>query len=272
MAVEPGPESVAAVQSLADVRWMRWGIAFIWLATGLSVLHPEYRRIGEEWLTRLGVQSWLMYITCAGEVLLGLRVALGRASTWITLLQVALILGFSAILAMLDPWLLVDRFGMLTKNLPLLALIVTAWLVERAGWTRRAVWLLRGGMAVIWITEGLNPKIFFVIEAERQTVTASGVPFADRPDLFLFFLGLAQTLSGVGALLLRGWPLRILLVCQLAALVILPLLVSLQQPELWWHPFGPFTKTVPILVGTWMVLRHCTPLLRTPNGARGAEG
>jgi hypothetical protein len=240
---------------------MQLGIAFIWLATGLGVLHPVYREIGVGFLDRLGLPPWLMYATCAGEVALGLRVAFGRPSTWLTLLQTALVLGFSVILARIYPWLLVDRFGMLSKNLPLLALIGTAWLVEREGWTRRAAWLLRVGMASIWITEGLFPKILFVIPAEIETVAASGiVPI--NPELFLFGLGLAQALSGVLALSLTGWPLRILLMCQLAALVVLPLLVSFQLPDLWVHPFGPLTKNVPILVGTWLVLRRCTGPLR----------
>jgi hypothetical protein len=266
------PEADGSARAVADARWMHVGIAFVWLATGLAVLHPEYRRIGMGYLDRLGLPALVMYATCAGEVVLGLCVVFGRSATWLTLLQAALIVGFSVILALLDPWLLVDRFGMLTKNLPLLALIGTAWLVEREGWTTRAAWLLRGGMAIIWITEGLFPKIFFVVDAERQTVTASGVPFGDRPDVFLFFLGMAQALSGALALLLRGWLLRIVLVCQMAALIVLPLLVSRLQPELWWHPFGPFTKTVPILVGTWMVLWRCTPLPRTPSGAGSAAG
>jgi hypothetical protein len=29
-------------------RWLRWSVAFVWLATGLSVLHPDYREVGHD--------------------------------------------------------------------------------------------------------------------------------------------------------------------------------------------------------------------------------
>ena len=48
-------------------------VAFVWLATGLLVLHPYYREQGQEALGRLGLPDWFMYATCAAEVLLGLR-------------------------------------------------------------------------------------------------------------------------------------------------------------------------------------------------------
>src|SRR5690349_18829885 len=114
------------------VRWeeraLCGGAGFVWLVTGLGVLHPYYREVGNAYLARLGLPDGLMYATCAGEVLLGLRVALGRATTAVTALQVVVIAGFTAILAILDPPLLVHPDGVLTKNLPLLATIGTAWL------------------------------------------------------------------------------------------------------------------------------------------------
>src|SRR5262245_42135805 len=115
----------------ADGRWLRWSVAFVWLATGVAVLHPYYRQIGRGYLAPLGLPDAVMVATCAAEVLLGLRVALGKATAGVSALQAVLILGFTSILAWLDPWLLVHPFGVLTKNLPLLAVIGTAWLVER---------------------------------------------------------------------------------------------------------------------------------------------
>src|SRR5262249_55493786 len=50
-----------------EARWLSWGVAFVWLATGLLVLHPRYREIGHDYLSRLGLPDWLMYATCAGE-------------------------------------------------------------------------------------------------------------------------------------------------------------------------------------------------------------
>jgi uncharacterized protein YqjF (DUF2071 family) len=224
-------------------------VAFVWLATGVSVVHPYYREIGDSYLGRIGLPSWIMVATCAFEVALGLRVALGRASTWLVAFQLALVLGFTTILGVTEPLLLAHPFGVLSKNLPLLAALGTAWLVEREGFSSRAERLLRVGMASIWITEGLFPKILFQQSMELEVVRRSGlVPV--EPSTFLLFMGAAQVASGIAVLVLDGRARRALLACQAASLLVLPLLVALPEPTLFVHPFGPMTKNVPILAGT----------------------
>jgi hypothetical protein len=239
----------------SEARLLRWAVAFVWLATGLLVLAPYYRTIGGGNLSRLGLPNGVMYATCLAEIALGLRVALGRTATWLMILQVGMILTFSAVLAVLEPMMLVSPFGFLTKNIPLLAMIVVAWLLEREGWTPRAVWLLRAGIGLIWITEGLVPKVFFQQEAELLVVAESGLVPGD-PGEFLFWLGLAEAASGLLVFALHGTVLRIVLSCQLVALLLLPLLVSWQHPEYWTHPFGGLTKNMAILTGTWVLLRR----------------
>ncbi len=237
-----------------DSQLLRAGIALVWLATGLLVLHPAYREVGSFYLHRLGLPDWLMFVTCGLEVLLGLRVLLGPAATWLAILQAAMILGFTAILAFLDPMLLVHPFGYLTKNVPLLAMIGTAWLLEREGWSVRAYWLLRAGIGLIWISEGLLPKVLFQQETELRLVAESGLMAGDPGD-YLFWLGLAEAASGVAVLMFPPRLMRIILACQIAALVVLPLAISWQHPELWLHPFGGMTKTVAILIGSIVLIR-----------------
>ena len=77
-----------------SARWFRWAIAFVWLSSGLLVFHSDYREIGKDYLDQLGLPLWLMYATCAAEVLLGLYVAAKPARGWVTCLQVVLIVGF----------------------------------------------------------------------------------------------------------------------------------------------------------------------------------
>jgi hypothetical protein len=242
-----------------ETRWLRWSVAFVWLVTGVSVLHPYYRQTGSGYLAPLGLPDWVMVVTCAFEIVLGLRVALGPASTWVTAVQIVLVLGFTAILGVSHPELLVNPFGMLTKNLPLLAVVGTAWLVEREGWSLRALWLLRAGVAVIWITEGIFPKILFQQEAELAMVRRTPLLLA-VPSGFLVFMGVCEAASGAGVLLLRGRPYRYLLACQLMALVGLPLLAGVMDPTLWVHPFEPLFKNVPIIAATVMLLRHAAPV------------
>ncbi len=239
----------------ADARRLCWAVAFVWLATGVTVLDPYYRAVGHEYLARLGLPDWVMVVTCVAEVLLAIRVALGPASTWITLLQVGAVVTFTAILGVLDPWLLVNPFGMLTKNIPLLAALGTAWLVERDGWTPRALWLLRLGIAAVWLTEGIFPKILFQ-QREELDMVARCAPAWLAPSALLVVVGVCEAASGVGVLLLRGRPLRWLLGLQLAALLVLPLFAGFLDPRLWVHPFEPLVKNVPIVAGTVVLLRR----------------
>lgn len=228
---------------------MRAGVASLWLATGLLVVTPYYREVGQQWLSRLGLGDWAMYLCCLGEILLGIRLLFPWGRPW-ALVQCAAVLGFSVVLGVLDPMLLVHPFGMVSKNLPFLGLVAAVALVQAEGWTARALWTLRLGMAVVWFTEGLLPKVFFQQPVELAVVANSGlVPF--DPGTFLMGLGLAQAASGAAALLLRGRTAAVLLFFQGLAVIVLPALVSWQDPTLWLHPFGPMTKNIPILVGTW---------------------
>jgi hypothetical protein len=247
-----------------ELRFLCLGVASIWLTTGVFVVHPYYRMIGAGWLARLHLPAWPMFATCALEVVLAAVVAFVRPRAWLCAGQVAMIVAFTAILAVLDPMLLVHPFGMLTKNIAIVAAIVTACLVAREGVSPRAIWVLRVGMAAPWITEGLLPKLLFQQSFELVVVQNSGlVPI--NPALFLRILGAAQLASGVLALVLRGRPLRVLLWAQAASLVVLPILVSSQDLRLWFHPFGPFTKNVPILVGTLLLAARWTSTSSRPS-------
>lgn len=243
--------------SRSEILWLKAGTASLWLTTALGVLHPYYRSVGHDWLSRLGLPDALMWATCAGELGLGLIILALPPRWWLMAAQVGGVTVFTAILAVLEPSLLVHPFGMLSKNYPFIALVISTWLVAREGWTPRALGILRFGMALIWITEGLFPKLLFPQAMELAVVANSGLVPMSAPA-FLSFLGFAQLASGVLALVLRGRWLRWLLVAQVAALVVLPALVSWQDPMLWFHPFGPMTKNVPILFGTLGVLRRCT--------------
>jgi hypothetical protein len=239
-----------------DLRWLSWGAGLIWLTTGLGVFHPYYRQVGEQYLDRLHLSHGLMWAACGLEIVLAIVVMTRRPSTPLVALQVAMIAGFTLVLAVAEPMLLVHPFGVLSKNYPLVAMLLASWLVAREGWSPRATWLLRGGMAMVWVTEGLFPKILFQQPMELTVVAQSSlVPMS--PSVFLVLLGVAQFASGIAALLLEGRLLKALLIAQAAALVVLPLLVSWNMPELWVHPFGPMTKNLPLIAGTLVVIRRC---------------
>lgn len=242
--------------TLGEIRWLKAGTASIWLTTALGVLHPYYRSVGHEWLSRLGLPDWLMWLTCAGELVLAVLIIALEPKWWLMAAQAAGVAVFTIILAVLEPMLLVHPFGMLSKNYPFIALVVATWLVAKEGWTPRATWTLRAGMALVWMTEGLFPKVFFQQPLELAVVSNSGLVPISAP-VFLMLLGFAQLGSGVLALVLKGRLLSWLLGAQVAALVVLPALVSWQDAMLWFHPFGPMTKNIPIIFGTLGALHRC---------------
>lgn len=237
-----------------ELWWLRAGTASIWLLTALGVLHPYYREVGHAYLAQLGLPDALMWLACAGELALALIILTVRPATWLMAAQVAGVAFFTLVLGALEPMLLVHPYGVLSKNYPFVALVVTTWLVSREGWSARATWWLRGGMALVWVTEGLFPKVFFQQPLELAVVAGAGVPMS--PGVFLMLLGVAQAASGVLAVVLKGPLLRALVAFQAASLIILPLAVSWQDPTLWFHPFGPMTKNVPILFGTLLVVHR----------------
>ncbi len=248
------PSAPGAGADPALERLLRGSVAVVWLATGVLVVHPFYRAVGAQWLRRLGLGPSLMFATCAAEVALAALILARPTSFLVAAAQTSAVVVFTGLLTGLDPMLLAHPLGVLTKNLPLIAVVWTAYLAATEGFTRRAAWLLRGGMAAIWITEGLLPKILFQQPLELALVESWGLAPASR---VLVATGLAQIAGGVLALVLRGRALRLVLAAQLAALVVLPALVSIAMPSLWAHPFGPLTKNLPILVGTYVLLRRC---------------
>jgi uncharacterized membrane protein YphA (DoxX/SURF4 family) len=239
---------------------LRAGVAFIWLATGLAVLHPEYRREGAAALAPLGLPPWVMVVTCAGEVLLGLRVLLGRAATWLTALQLAAILTFTAILSYSQPELLYDPWGRLTKNLPLAAMVAVLWLAEREGWTSRAVWLLRLGVAWVWLIDGAILKMYLARATPWTAFLLGHLPGLEDTPRNVRLVGALEVLVALVSCLPhlrwlpRGGAPLFALNAQIAALIGATLLGTIQEPLLWVHPFGPLTKNVSWLLGTVALL------------------
>jgi hypothetical protein len=241
---------------------LRGAIAFIWLATGLGVLHPYYRDVGRAYLVdRLHLPEALMYLACVLEVILGLYILVAPPRRWLTLAQVALILFYTVVLAFAEPPLLVHPFGILSKNVPLAALIVTAQFVENEGWTFRARWTLLSGLAFIWVWEGLMVCVLAQPVALREVLAFTRLNEEQR-RLLLIAAGVGQALGGVALLLLPDRWRRWLLALQALGLVIICVLVTWYDARLWFHPFGPITKNVPLLAGT--LLAWC---LEPPSSA-----
>jgi hypothetical protein len=256
----PLPAEKPDRRAAAASRWLRLGVAFVWLWTGLAVLHPHYRELGESFLAPLGLPPAVMYATCAAEVLLGLRVALGRAATWLTLLQVMLIVGFTGILSVTEPRLWLDAFGVLTKNLALLVMIGTAWLLEREGWSERAVRLFREGLALFWVVDG----------SLMVGVGVLGNP-AELPGSVVWGFGAFEIALAVQVTITRGKVPAITRDSYLVFLLLVTVVASVASPLLWFHPFGPLTKNVAVAVAALVLMGGPWAVFGSPgdDGPRG---
>lgn len=256
--LSPRPWPAAAAET-----WLRRGVAAVWLATGLGVLHPYYRAVGHDTLSRLGLPDLLMYATCAAEVVLGAVLWFRPTDRLQAIAQIGPVLVFTVILVGLEPALLVHPFGVLSKNLPLLGAVWLAWQIRDRGLDPALERPLRAATAIVWFTEGLLPKQLFLSPLELTVVEQGlGVPASWAAPL-IHLAGALQIAAGLGVLLLRGRALVALLLALSLGLVGLPGLVLSVLPEMAFHPFGPLSKNLPVLA-------LCLTLARWPGAARSA--
>jgi hypothetical protein len=231
-------------------------VAAVWAITAATVFSETDCRIGAESLTRLGLPVWPMPATCALEaVLAGVLLVTGRRRALVPF-QVAMVASFTVILGAAEPRLLVGPFGFPSENVPLCAAAVLDWRLHRDGWTPGNERLLAWAMAIAWFTEGLFPKMLFQQTVEPQMadrLTGGAVPAA----ALIGALGLVQVVSFGAALALRGRALRVVLGLEVHARVGLPVFAGTLEPWPWVHPFGPSSKNLPLLAGTWLRWTRC---------------
>ncbi|MBI5498283.1 MAG: hypothetical protein HY904_24995 [Deltaproteobacteria bacterium] len=239
--------------TLTDERLLRSSVGAVWLLTAVTCVFPSYQAVGNTYLSRLGLGPSWMYATCVAEGVVALVVLARPTGAWLTALQVAAVTVFTLVLAVMEPMLLVSPFGFLSKNVPFVLVAWAAWELGHGDPQDRARRLVRSAAALPWLTEGLLPKILFQQGVELALVPRLGL--STSPALVVGALGVAQLLSGVAALLLRGGALRAVLAAQAAALVLLPVVIGALEPALWVHPFGPFSKNLPILAATLVAFR-----------------
>ena len=231
-------------------------VAFVWAWTAVGVIHPWYREMGMGYLAPLGLPSWVMWGTCVAEAMLAGVILYTPPARWLVAVQTAMIAAFSTILIVSSPILLVHPMGVLTKNIPLLAVLWGGLELYRHGWTPMARGTLRFGMGIIWITEGLFPKLLFQQPVELVLVESLLPSFPVPASLVIMAVGLAQVGAGLLVFTLRGRCSAALLYLLAAALIVLPLGFTFVTPEAWFDPFGPFSKNVPILAGTLVLAYH----------------
>jgi uncharacterized protein YbjT (DUF2867 family) len=105
-------------------------------------------------------------------------------------------------------------------------------------------WLLRAGIAAMWLIAGIVSLGLYPIDSSLRLLAQIGVPVSLAPVL-LTGAALLDILLGMLSL----WPRapRWLWSAQIALVATYTLILTLRLPQLWLEPFGPVAKNLPIL-------------------------
>lgn len=137
--VTPAVGELLRLRALAAWRnaLLRCCLAIVWLATAVvsALIHPAQDSLAM--LARVGLDGWpataALYGAAALDAVLGIAcIVRPRRALW--LVQAALILGYSAVIAACLPEYLWHPFGPLLKNLPILAILLILFAEEKS-WT-----------------------------------------------------------------------------------------------------------------------------------------
>jgi len=80
------------------------------------------------------LQPALLHLAAAADMLIGIGCLLLARKAWFWLLQMALVAGYTAIITLWLPWFWAHPFGPVTKNIPLLALLLLMYMRARDRW------------------------------------------------------------------------------------------------------------------------------------------
>lgn len=107
-------------------------------------------------------------------------------------------------------------------------------------------WWSRICLGLVWIYEGLVPKLIWVNDLPGQSVLVerSGLAIYS-PLATLQALGLAQLLLGL--IILLGWRVRAAVLVATGVMLALIVLVGWNKPDMWVDPFGAFAKDLCLL-------------------------
>ena len=110
--------------------------------------------------------------------------------------------------------------------------------------------ICRVALGLVWLYEGLVPKLLFVRPDQIDLVERSGLYFA-TPELFLQLLGAAQVVCGLW--LLAGFAERLAVFTATTGMVILIVLVARVNPAMLTDPYGALIKDLCLIACAFTV-------------------
>lgn len=110
--------------------------------------------------------------------------------------------------------------------------------------------ICRLALGLVWLYEGLVPKLLFVRQDQIDLVERSGL-FIGTPEFFLQLLGVGQVVCGLW--LLAGFAERFAVSIATAGMVILIVLVARANPAMLTDPYGALIKDVCLIACAFTV-------------------
>jgi uncharacterized protein YbjT (DUF2867 family) len=125
-------------------------------------------------------------------------------------------------------------------------------------------WLLpmvRISIAIVWIVTAIVSFGVYPVEESYALLRRTGITGALAP-VALYGAATLDLLFGIGTLVLkkRRW----LWLAQLALIIGYTVIITMQLPEFWLHPYGPLLKNLPMIAAIWLLLE----LEDQPSGKR----
>ena len=128
------PELAAAMRRSAQLGWLlpvlRLSIAAVWIVTGIVSLGVYPVADSYALLARAGVGTalapWALYGAALLDLVFGIATLMVKRRRWLWLAQIALIVGYTAIISVRLPEFWLHPYGPVLKNLPMLAAL---WLL-----------------------------------------------------------------------------------------------------------------------------------------------
>lgn len=109
------------------LHWARLALAFLWIFTGLtsSLFAPT---IGYQLLAEAGINDQMADLLVYGgslvDIILGIWLLIGKGLRACCHIQIIIIVTYTVLLTLISPVFWLHPFGPLTKNIPILVLIV----------------------------------------------------------------------------------------------------------------------------------------------------
>ena len=110
--------------------------------------------------------------------------------------------------------------------------------------------ICRLALGVVWLYEGLVPKLLFLRQDQIDLVERSGL-FIATPEFFLQLLGVGQVVCGVW--LLAGFAERLAVFIATTGMVILIVLVARANPAMLTDPYGALIKDLCLIACAFAV-------------------